>query len=374
MNQTISGHSRPQVYDPIRRRLFRLALALLACLSTALTADTARSQESVADETTSLEKPRDASSEDPRATRLERLLRGEAPRSIEDLVAMQGRFRELAARVRPATVGVVAGGNQGSGVIVDPKGLVLTAAHVTGRPGRKVQLILEDGRRVSGESLGTDHDLDAGLIRISEEGEWSHAPMAPAASLKEGQWCLATGHPGGWQSGRTAPVRVGRILDKRPSLVRTDCLLVGGDSGGPLFDMEGRVVGIHSRISQSPRSNIHVPIDAWHTSWKRFLDGENWGGGGGGLKKGGPFLGVHSDRSSDEAKIREVVEDSPAEKAGILAGDVIVRFDGEPVRTFGELGTRARTKKPGDVVTIVVRRGEKTVDVELIVGSYKGEE
>ncbi|MEC9030856.1 MAG: trypsin-like peptidase domain-containing protein [Planctomycetota bacterium] len=186
-------------------------------------------------------------------TRLEKLLSGEPPETIQDLKAMQERFRSLATKLVPCTVGLRVGGAQGSGVIISEDGYVLTAGHVSGQAGRTVTVILHNGKQLKGKTLGGDFELDAGLIKIEDKGEWSYAEMGKSKDLGRGQWCVSIGHPGGYRPERSAPVRVGRILDNRASGIRTDCMLVGGDSGGPLFDTQGKIIGINSRIGASAR-------------------------------------------------------------------------------------------------------------------------
>jgi len=307
--------------------------------------------------------------------RLERIFGGrEAPDGTADLAAMQERFREVSRRVVPCTVGVRAGGGQGSGVIVSEDGYVLTAGHVSARPGRTVTLIFHDGRQVKAETLGVNHGIDSGLLKITEEGKWPFVEMGKSGELAEGQWCLATGHPGGYQPGRAPPVRVGRVLRNRSSAVTTDCVLVGGDSGGPLFDMNGRVIGINSRISQSFAANVHVPVDTFTETWERLKKGESWGQRGRGSvpTRGGPYLGVTSDSDSDNCRIGGVTDGSPAEAAGLQTGDVITQADGEPIETFQDLATRVRKKKPGDEIILEVRRDDTTFSVKVKIGKYEG--
>ncbi len=300
--------------------------------------------------------------------RLKKIFDGEQfPEGLEDLLAMQARIREISARVIPCTVGVQVGGSQGSGVIVSKDGYVLTAGHVIGRPNRKVTLLLHDGRSVTGKTLGANYGIDAGLIKISEDAEWPFVEMGDSASLKRGQWCLSTGHPGGYKKERSAPVRVGRILRSSESAVSTDCTLVGGDSGGPLFDMEGRVIGIHSRIGASLTGNIHVPVGTYKETWERLAKSETWGRGG--PSRGGPFVGVSRDPDSEAAKIAAVVKGSPAEKAGIEVGDVVVGFDDKEISTFQEFVDEVLRHKPKDKVKIVVQRGEEKLSLELVIGT-----
>jgi serine protease Do len=193
--------------------------------------------------------------------------------------------------------------------------------------------------------------------------------MAKSEDLKKGQWCLALGQPGGFRAGRTPPVRVGRVLESGRTYIRTDCTLVGGDSGGPLFDMEGRVIGIHSRIGGAITANIHVPIDTYRDTWDRLAKGEVWGGGEvTSAAAGGPYLGVQGDPGGDDCKITMVSPESPAAKGGLKVNDIVTTFDGQKVLTFEDLVDFVRKKKPGDEVTLEVRRGEEMLKLKLVVG------
>ncbi len=176
---------------------------------------------------------------------------------------------------------------------------------------------------------------------------------------------LALGHPGGYESGRRPVLRMGRILDIEDDEIRTDCTLVGGDSGGPLFDMEGRVIGIHSRIGGPLTANIHVPIQTYQDTWDRLAAGESWGLP---LGSSGPYIGVMGDPDAQDARIIEVYPDTPAEKAGIQVGDVIVKFDGRAISDFASLARAVQASRPGSKVKIEVRRGETTVAVDLEIG------
>ena len=116
------------------------------------------------------------------------------------------------------------------------------------------------------------------MVKIGVEGKYPALEMGNSADLKVGQWVIAIGHPGGFRENRTPVVRVGRILFVSSFVIRTDCTLVGGDSGGPLFDMQGRVIGIHSRIGGLAISeNMHVPVDTFREEWARLAAGESYG-------------------------------------------------------------------------------------------------
>ena len=162
-------------------------------------------------------------------------------------------------------------------IVIDAEGYVLTAGHVSGEPNRDCDIILSNGKRCRGRTLGANRGVDSGLIKITDAGEYPFVGMADADSFHVGSWCMALGHPNGYQNGRSAVVRLGRILEKTHDYLRTDCALVGGDSGGPLFDMQGRVIGVHSRIGGSLTSNLHVPVHAYRENWERMVKAEVWG-------------------------------------------------------------------------------------------------
>jgi len=149
--------------------------------------------------------------------------------------------------------------------------------------------------------------------------------------------------------------------------VTTDCSLVGGDSGGPLFDMAGKVIGIHSRIGPTITSNVHVPINTYIDQWDRLANGDEVGSGASSAVTINAYFGVTRDEDAKDCKLARVTEGSPADKGGLKAGDVITKFDGKDVKNYDEmLGVLAK-KKAGDEVEIVVKRDAevKTLKVKL---------
>ncbi len=300
--------------------------------------------------------------------RLQRIFDGGAPETVADLRAMQDHVQRLIDRLQKSTVGVRVGPAHGSGVIVKDN-YVLTAGHVNGQPDRGAIFILHDGTAVRGRTLGMDASIDSGLMEITDQGDFPAVEMGDSSKLKRGQWVLALGHPGGFESGRRPVLRLGRILDVEDDAIRTDCTLVGGDSGGPLFDMQGRVIAIHSRIGGPLTANIHVPVNVYKENWDRLAAGEAWGVP---LGSGGPYIGVMGDPDSQEARIVQVYSGSPAEKAGVQVGDVIVKFGGETVTNFASLARRVQGTRPGQKVKVEVRRlvdgQETTVELEIEIG------
>ena len=193
------------------------------------------------------------------------------PASLADLKSIEQRVKELVRRVSPAVVDVEIGTGTGSGVIVSPDGLVLTAGHVCGDPGRKVRMTFSDGRKARGETLRASQDRDCGLLRITERGPWPYVPMGDLEQARAGDWVLALGHPGGFDPKRSLVVRLGRIIQLEEGNLQTDCTITQGDSGGPLIDMFGRVIGIHSYISLSLTANFHVAITEFYQNWDEMV-------------------------------------------------------------------------------------------------------
>jgi serine protease Do len=133
--------------------------------------------------------------------------------------------------------------------------------------------------------------------------------------------------------------------------------------------MEGKVIGIHSRIGPLIIANIHVPVDSYRETWDRLAKGDSWGGwfGDSTLRGGDAFLGVVLN-GDIELEIGEFSPQSPAEKAGLKIGDVIVAIDGKKITKRSELSSYLKKKKPGDEVTIEVEREKKPLSVKVKLG------
>jgi serine protease Do len=298
------------------------------------------------------------------AEHLKQLLAGGTPTGVADLRAMQQRVYQLADQLTRCTVGVQVGAAQGSGVIISKDGYVLTAAHVAGTPNKDVLFLFPDGRTMTGKTLGLDRSMDAGLMKIKNAKDLPFAEMGVSDRLKVGQWCLAMGHPGGYQADRKPVLRLGRIVFLDNVAVTTDCTLVGGDSGGPLFNMEGKVIGINSRISSPLTANMHVPVDTFKTSWQRLVKADAWGHYPGQE----PFIGIRGEANVKEAKVAHIFPESPAEKAGLKVGDVILALNGGNLPDFAALSAAIRDHQPGDTIELHVQRGEDTLDLKLKIG------
>jgi len=288
------------------------------------------------------------------------LFSGKAPADISQLKFLEKRSAELMDELLPAIVNVQVGAAQGSGVVVSRDGYVLTAAHVIGRQNLNARIKFPDGREVSAKTLGLNRGVDSGMLKITEPGNYPYVEIGESSGMKNGQWVLAIGHPGGWDEKRGLVLRVGRLLYKNPTVLRTDCVLVGGDSGGPLFDFEGRVIGIHSRIGNALWDNFHVPIDTFSEDWDQLVASKIVGA------STKAYIGL--SLSGDTNQVSEVAPGSPADQAGVKKDDKVIRLDGKPVKDKASMGEIFRELKIGQKVELVIQRGELEITMQLEVG------
>jgi serine protease Do len=285
-----------------------------------------------------------------------------SPASLAELKALNERVKALVAKVRPAVVQV----SGGSGVVVSADGLVMCVAHVGGRANRPVTFTFPDGRRARGITLGNDKMGDAALMRITEKGNWPHVDVAKPEDIKLGEWCVALSYPISFDYQQRHPsVRLGRVYRHSALDINSDCTIMGGDSGGPLFDMQGHVIGISSTCGNNVLENRHVSVDRFVRYWDRLLKSEDLDE----LEPGyGAVFGAISNPDVDEALLGGVKPEGAAAKGGLKAGDVVMKFAGKEVRSFRELTAEIRQHKPGEKVEVEFRRGETTSKVSVTLG------
>ena len=292
------------------------------------------------------------------------------PKSVEDLQRIQQQVQAVVQHCRPAVVAVLLGDSVGSGVIVDDEGLVLTAGHVAMEPHRKVVFLFPDGSRARGVTLGINRSIDSGMMRITDKGPWPHVKVAKSDALSTGDWVVGLGQPNGFLRDRAPPVRIGRVLYQDDEVINTDCTLVGGDSGGPLFNLKGEVVGIHSRIGSRITSNFHVPISTYELTWKQLLAGQIWGGGitGDEPARYRPMLGLAGNPRETPCRITQVFPGMPAHRSGIKPGDIILRFEDHEIKSFAELSQLVLAQKAGEQVSLAIEREGKPRVIRVRLG------
>ncbi len=285
-----------------------------------------------------------------------------APVTRQDLESIQGAVTRGLVRARAATVCLEVGEGSGSGVIVSADGLILTAAHVTGGVGKLLAVVLEDGTRLCGKSLGLVAATDAAMIRIVEPGTYPFVEIDRSRTTRLGDWVFALGHAGGFDKDRGSVVRLGRLVRIANSTFQSDCILIGGDSGGPLFDLTGRLVAIHSRVGEQLQVNMHVPMSEFMTNWDGMMRAEFIGVGAFATKEvvGNGFLGLSSvARPTGGLRVTKVGHPSPAFAAGVRVGDVLLQLNGVPLVTREQLQRLLSERSASDTITLELERDGK---------------
>ncbi|MFM2170453.1 MAG: hypothetical protein RI957_682 [Verrucomicrobiota bacterium] len=300
------------------------------------------------------------------------LAHAEPVQDLQDLLAVEAKVQTVAQKRVPLTVALVAAdaSSSGSGVITGEDGLILTAAHVV-QGSETMDVVFPDGKTVKGKVLGANYGKDLAMVRIEGEEKWSTAPRGTSKTLEVGDWVVATGHAAGFDPARTPPVRFGRVVSKGPgNFFTTDCTLIGGDSGGPIFDLDGNIIGINSSIGQALKINNHAGVDGFKEDWDRMLKGEQWGK----LEldplqnEDMPVLGVAIGWSRAGLVVGEVSRGSKATEAGIQPGDLIISLEGQRIRNLDDLRNELLRKQVGDRVELAIERdGAQLVkQVELV--------
>jgi serine protease Do len=224
-----------------------------------------------------------------------------------------------------------------------------------------VRFTFADGKTVRGKTIGVDRDSDTGLMRITEAGNWPHASLGDLQQAHPGDWVLALGHPGGFDARRSLVVRLGRIIRLASDVLQTDCTISPGDSGGPLFDMNGRVVGIHDAISSSMAENFHVPISEFVQNWDQLAQADTKKV----AERPAVYLGASGVDDPAGCRLESVASNSPASRAGLQTGDVVVKIEGRDIKASASFRRWVIEAEPGETLHLEIKRGDKVLSIEV---------
>ena len=254
---------------------------------------------------------------------------------------------------------------QGSGVIFDAKGLLLTNAHVV-EGAETLSVELTDGRRVTGSVVGTDSLTDLAVVRLDGEGPWPTAVLGDSDRLRVGDWAIAVGNPFGLENTVTMGIisnlnrnvsQLG-ISGKRLDLIQTDAAINPGNSGGPLLNADGEVVGINTLVRSGPGAGLGfaIPINRAQTIARQLVTTG---------RASHPVIGIGLADGPDGPVIRSVQPGAPAAKAGLKPDDEIAAIDGQPMRGAADVVAAIDRKGVGQRITLTIRRGKARLTVKL---------
>lgn len=271
----------------------------------------------------------------------------------------------------------------GSGFIVSANGVILTNAHVV-RDAKEVTVKLTDRREFQAKVLGYDAQTDVAVLKIDAKG-LPTVPLGSARDLKVGEWVLAIGSPFGFENSVTAGVVSAKARslpdDGYVSFIQTDVAVNPGNSGGPLFNARGEVVGINSQIFSRSGGyqglSFAIPIDvARHVRDQIVATGHATHSRlGVAIQEVNQTLAESFRLDRPEgALISSVVPGGPADKAGLKAGDVIRKLNGQPIVASGELPALIGQAAPGDKVLLEVWRQGKREELTARLGDASDQE
>jgi serine protease Do len=299
-------------------------------------------------------------------------------------------------KVTPAVVTIQARGGgflgatagTGSGFIFDSSGFILTNRHVV-QDANELTVILNDGRQFPGTVYGIDTLTDLAIVTIDAE-DLPEAPVGTSSGLEPGQLAIAIGNPLGYENTVTTGVvsGLGRQItasdasqtsaEQLNNLIQTDAAINPGNSGGPLINSAGQVIGVNTAVSTSAQGlGFAIPIDVAKPIMEQAVNGDQ-------LVR--PYIGVRyqpvtpaiaedQDLPVDYGALVSsgsdqpaVIPGSPAEEAGLQAGDVIVAIDGEQIGADTDLSMLILGHDPGDTVTLRVLRGNSAQEIDVTLG------
>ena len=293
-------------------------------------------------------------------------------------------------RVGPAVVGITRQRDDqrsaGAGVIIERNGYILTNNHVVGS-ATTVEVTLVNRTRVEGRVTGWDPGNDLAIVKINVPPEQlTVAPLGDSSALRPGQLAIAIGNPYGLERTITVGVITGTDRTLRTAgralrqVIQTDATLNPGNSGGPLLNSRGEVIGINTAVEALAGSRAFsgvgfaVPVDTAKRFLAQLMAGET-------IRH--PYLGIAGRELTaalaeerglgmrEGVLLVEVMAGGPAAQAGLRPGDVITALDSQPVRDVDDIGAYLdRAKRVGDLIRITVQRGRERLTLEARLGEW----
>ena len=301
--------------------------------------------------------------------------------NLGDDALLDGYSRTVSAvvnRVAPSVVNIrVEGRGGGSGFIIAQDGFILTNSHVV-HGGDKFEVTLHDARTFAGQLIGEDPDTDLAVLRI-DAANLQHVRLADSAKIRVGQIAVAVGSPYGFQQtvtagivsalGRSMRAESGRLLD---DIIQTDAALNPGNSGGPLLNSAGEVIGVNTAVILPAQgicfaiaSNTAQFVAAWLIK-EQHIRRSSIGVAGQNVPLHPRVVRFHKLPAERGVLVAEVEPGSPAALAGVRPGDTILGFKGEPIATIDDLHKRLVASEIGVPSPLMILRGTEKLFLMVV--------
>ena len=266
----------------------------------------------------------------------------------------------------------------GSGFVIDAEGTVVTNNHVIDGAD-EIEVIFNDGRRLKAELVGKDAKTDIAVLKVESDSPLPYVEFGNSSTLRVGDWVMAIGNPFGLGGTVTLGIvsAMNRNINAGPydDFIQTDASINRGNSGGPLFSMSGKVIGVNTAIISPSGGSIGIGFSVPSDTARNVIDqlikfGETRRG----------WLGVRIQNVTEDladslgldkahgALVADVTATSPAEDAGIKAGDVVVSLDGRDMKDSRQLSRAVGQLAPDTKVTVGVLRKGKPLEIEVTLG------
>jgi serine protease Do len=283
----------------------------------------------------------------------------ELPPELRD-TPLGREFRRRFGNRKEQTIGA------GSGFIIDPSGLIVTNNHVVGHAD-KIVVSLTNGTRLPAQVIGTDELTDVALIKVQATGPLPAVTFGDSRQVEVGDWVLAGGNPFGLGGSVTAGIvsARGRDLGAGPfdNFLQLDAPINPGNSGGPIFNMDGQVVGVSTAIVSPSGGSVGI---GFATPSELVMPIINQLRTSGHIERG--WLGVSVANSDNGVTIAGIEHTSPAARAGLRQGDIILSVNGERIEGALGLIRTVAAVSPGSSVNLTIRRQGREFDVPVTVG------
>jgi len=283
------------------------------------------------------------------------------------------------AKVKTSVVAITTGDGEGSGIVISDDGFIITNNHVV-QGAKNVNVNFSDGNTVPATVVGTDPRTDIGVVKVNNVKDLNKATFGDSSALQVGDTVIAIGSPLGLEGSVTAGIvsALNRTIDESDSsgqangvsiagAIQTDAAINPGNSGGALVNLAGEVVGINTAIATSGQSSgnigvgFAIPGNRANEVAQSIIKGD---------KVSHPYLGVSVGTADGNAgaQVSQVVDGSPADKAGLKQGDVITKAGDKVIHTSDDLLNVVQAAKVGQQVPLTIKRDNSTSTVTVTIG------